>query len=465
MSQVKLPVLTQADIDIIKDVIARERNRRGNTSQRPAQQHVPPMAPEVYVVKTPPSGIFGLFTDTPVSALCDVYRFTESSLTSINKVIEVYNLCSVDAPGDAFGLAIRDKFGKWYLQSICTPLPPPDIGTGSPESCGICETVRVTYCVSVSGLSNNNCTFCSVFGAEHILLSQPGGFQNCQWSGDGTSVCSGSTAPGESDSIVLDIFAGGATVYVWFNDALAAVYDVLDTNWNCITSTELTLRYTTDVADYACSNWPTTLTLYPIECPGGTGTGTGCTPGWFDQFTDADSTDLMVHVPDLSPCFALYSADFGTWDIQSGGAEPTLFSSSPTQAAFVFDPLLDAYSLTVDLVWPTTVVDDLNSITFFIRVNGASFPVFVQLSHIVLNSWLLTVSDGTSTDSNAVTLVATTPYTLTVNVTPTTVDADINSVTSNISSTVQASFTPIRVKVQSTNQVVGCVFLDNLSVF
>jgi hypothetical protein len=90
-------------------------------------------ASEVHVVLTPAGGIpalvegpdtgtaFGTGDEPGGSAECRVFRRTAAGMEYQGFTRDVYNLMPVDIPGRLFVLAVRDKWGDWYVPPV--PLP------------------------------------------------------------------------------------------------------------------------------------------------------------------------------------------------------------------------------------------------------------------------------------------------------------------------------------------------------
>jgi hypothetical protein len=140
-----LYLLTESEVELLQSVLGKVRSQRQNTSGRPGVRAEQGQAPEVYLVRTPATGIPALSAgtnvgtgslapsdDVPGSALCGVYRLirTGSGLAGTGqsvgvrpvngswtnpKQITVYNFLPVAIPGNQWVTAIRDKFGYWMV--------------------------------------------------------------------------------------------------------------------------------------------------------------------------------------------------------------------------------------------------------------------------------------------------------------------------------------------------------------
>jgi len=209
-----------------------------------------------------------------------------------------------------------------------------------------------------------------------------------------------------------------------------------------------------------CDNWPAFIPVTIGTCPDPT-TGTGGGSSWIDTFTDSDSTPLTSHTPDVSPGGMGYDPYIhGDLDIQTNKAAPATYVSSVCSA--MFDPGLTACTFDIEVI----IVDDTNLlfIQFGSRFDGIGASPTVSLQNLGGGSYTLSVSDGTASDSDSVSLSTATPYTMHIVVTATTVAATINGVTVNISSSENFGITTWLLYVNDAADTVGCVTFDDLSV-
>lgn len=152
----KVYALTEADRKAVAELVQAHNRRIGNTQNRPGPPLDDGSAPEVYIAKTPAGGIPALadlqcFDDgslgtgtgsgtgvgtapndariihQPGSADCDIYRLVEKGegcgaemeiVTGVSRT--VYNIFPKAAPGGAWVIVWRDKFGRW----VVTIFPP-----------------------------------------------------------------------------------------------------------------------------------------------------------------------------------------------------------------------------------------------------------------------------------------------------------------------------------------------------
>lgn len=165
-------LLNDEDITILEGLIAREKKRSHSPKSRDYAEEYLDAAPEVFIAKTPPEGIYryndGDETGTgsgsafiPGSAECTIYRL----LTWTNPIEfeeqegrteTVYNLSTKDVPGDTYILIVKDKWGVWVASGLVDQLTEdeldePGTGTGTAVTGGYCDLaiLRQTDCVLV----------------------------------------------------------------------------------------------------------------------------------------------------------------------------------------------------------------------------------------------------------------------------------------------------------------------------
>lgn len=469
MSRVNLPVLTQADIALLREVVARERNRTQNTPGRPNLQERPPQAPEVYVVKTPATGILGvsgLFADVPQWAECDVYRLTDGALISIDKTLNVYNLCTTRVPAGSFGLASRDKFGTWYLTSLlCDPTPNAFTGTGSAADPGFCpcDDPAQSMCVTIPGITapvigGDDCSaYCELF-AGGVTLPRAGG---CIWQVSYHSPSDPSR--GACGYYYFDaVFQWYNGKWIFFISVQVAGVDVAyeADDWDCVSPLVMTKTFqntnTTEIFAHAlCKNYPNTITVIPGVCEAGTGTGVIVGAVWVDTFTTASDAALGFHTPDLSPGGVGYSVSAGTTVVQ---ASTNTVKFDPGFNSFFFDPgVIGTLNVSVDVRFTASADGDNFSVTW-----AAPNSLQVNVARVSGTTWNISVSDSGGSDSHNVTLSDGASHTLTIVASPSSVSATINSVTAHITPAAGSlSNSPIR--VDSTG-VGAYLEMDNLIV-
>lgn len=109
---------SEDDRRLIQQLLNRERQRGGNPSNRPHALPDVPLAPEVYVARTPAGGIPARAAGVLGYATCQIYQVKTAddapSLYATGVVRRVHNLTATPVAGDAYVLAWRDKFGSWY---------------------------------------------------------------------------------------------------------------------------------------------------------------------------------------------------------------------------------------------------------------------------------------------------------------------------------------------------------------
>lgn len=135
--------LTDADRELLRQVIDREKVRQLNTRNRPMVPEEQSTAPEVYVALTPAGGIpalvdldpvgtgtgtgFGPSDNMPGVAECLIYQVLQNYpgptpyLVKVsNLVLPVYNITSSKVPEKIYVTVNRDKFGSWIVQPQAT---------------------------------------------------------------------------------------------------------------------------------------------------------------------------------------------------------------------------------------------------------------------------------------------------------------------------------------------------------
>ncbi len=132
----KLFLLKADDLAILREVIDDYRKRRYSTPGRARIEPDEHQAPEVYIARTPASGIDALrghsgtdiTDDEPGSALCNIYRIVPTAApagTDTNAEIRavesfekrIYNLSSTAVAADSWIPVMRDKYGYWLAVS------------------------------------------------------------------------------------------------------------------------------------------------------------------------------------------------------------------------------------------------------------------------------------------------------------------------------------------------------------
>jgi hypothetical protein len=123
--------LDEAGLSILQEVVQDYLQRKGKTP--PARQKPTPelgFAPEIYLAKTPSTGILAIhpglligtgtdpqipLDDTPFSGQCQVYRLVNGVVHIVPGLTRlVYNMSNADLAGNQWVLIIRDKFGSWF---------------------------------------------------------------------------------------------------------------------------------------------------------------------------------------------------------------------------------------------------------------------------------------------------------------------------------------------------------------
>lgn len=297
-------VLSESDVKVLRWLVQRERGRKVNTTGRPDTTDPLWQPPEVYVARTPASGIAalveapgtgsgtGAVADTINFRECDIYRMIVNTtlgtevldrVPSLTK--DVYNLSTEAVPGNAWVLAIRDKFGVWYAvpgssDAALSDDIPPDTPGGGP--C-VLARLKTTDCLTATGPINS------------ITMTGGGpwtgtGFQYLDVT-NGTLVATWNTATG-----MLDLVLDGSILMNCGN--------------GCYTGGPLTghTRAGSDTSA-ACEGEVFTVCLSCVCCPiflwggegwycvyTGTGAGTGADQCSVLYLTDADKCDTTIDI-------------------------------------------------------------------------------------------------------------------------------------------------------------------------
>ena len=141
----RITTLTRRDIDLIQSLSDKVRRSIGNPQNRPHFAEEELWTPEVYVARTPAAGIPALtkifgqsIEDQPGYADCYIYRVLEQvgtggpELQPISGLFRrIYNLNPRRIGGNRWVLAIRDKFGNWFITNPGIRPEDTDYGTGT----------------------------------------------------------------------------------------------------------------------------------------------------------------------------------------------------------------------------------------------------------------------------------------------------------------------------------------------
>lgn len=118
MAKIKINVLSDADIRLLKSIVAQVKQEPQNTPGRTYAPPDPQQTPDVYIALIPVGGIAGRVGLAVSSAECQIYRLLSDTLTDAGFTRLVHNL-SVDALSAGLPvLAERDKFGIWWAADI-----------------------------------------------------------------------------------------------------------------------------------------------------------------------------------------------------------------------------------------------------------------------------------------------------------------------------------------------------------
>lgn len=118
----ELNFFADEDVEVLRSLIAREKQRPLNAPYRNNPAPNTDQMPEVHVAKTtglmPALEVHPTGQDEPGSALCTIYRLLEGKLWSLTiPTAVVYNLGSSPIPSGSWVLVQRDRFGDWFAGS------------------------------------------------------------------------------------------------------------------------------------------------------------------------------------------------------------------------------------------------------------------------------------------------------------------------------------------------------------
>lgn len=142
-----MATLSKADISVLKELIREVQSRRGVAATRPATPEPDIQAPEVYIARTPLTGVPALTAavgtgtgtgaeagDYPGYADCQLYRIlgqfgSTPYIESLGvPVRRVFNCSKQAVPGGIWILVARDKIGAWWALAAAGI---EDVGTGT----------------------------------------------------------------------------------------------------------------------------------------------------------------------------------------------------------------------------------------------------------------------------------------------------------------------------------------------
>lgn len=130
--------LVSADtLKLIRELSARVDKLEGKSVRRNTDAvELDPVAPEVYLAKSPIAGIPPMVATEPGSAQCQIYRTVGGTVKAVAGYYKlVHNYSPSIVPGELWLAVGRDKYGTWmvlevyYENILCDD---EDTGTGSP---------------------------------------------------------------------------------------------------------------------------------------------------------------------------------------------------------------------------------------------------------------------------------------------------------------------------------------------
>lgn len=169
MSQKTAFILNENDALVLRQMVSEFKSRFKNQNNRPRVTEELGQTPEVYIARTPDTGIAALTAtvgtatasldgDTVGSAECAIYRILDNALQPISVAPQtVYNLSPTAVAKNIWTPVARDKFGSWLC--VFQPASAPSalvtgetIGTGG--NIGVDDTwtsVGTTYVLPDAG--------------------------------------------------------------------------------------------------------------------------------------------------------------------------------------------------------------------------------------------------------------------------------------------------------------------------
>ncbi len=349
-------LLTADELELLQRLLNDSRRRLQNPQARYDSQLGHRFAPEVYVAKSPFSGVPALVdsedgsTAYPGKATCDIYYVTDldsvERLTPYESQKVVYNLSHDDIPTCTWFIVLRDKAGRWWAAGNFF------------ESGGTCEETGTASSTS-SGTSTGSGTSSGTSTGSGTSTST------------GTSTSNGGTTSSCGDCHVeivnyidvdiINYFIGqpgifynvwdenGPTEYRWKcrpDDGRCGWFNVCDCTWFCVTGCDTgTGTSTSTVSDPNTGTGTDGTFLWWCVLPEA-GTDTSTPSGDCDDCCgEEDSPGFPLEWTLDAPRVAGFEELEGEFGLVSGGV---CFWGSSTGAGFDWDlgRTLDHYVLT-----------------------------------------------------------------------------------------------------------------------
>lgn len=140
------------DIEILRKIVRSNRRKYGNNAGSRDDGALEDIEPgNIYVARTPSTGIRGLVSARPGYATCAIYVIQDTSTTPSLFPIEgysevVYNVAISSVPGSTWIPIGKDKSGRWLalgsgnvpaLNTVIDPTPRHGTGTGTRLGTGV----------------------------------------------------------------------------------------------------------------------------------------------------------------------------------------------------------------------------------------------------------------------------------------------------------------------------------------
>lgn len=191
-----LYLLSESDLGVLRQLLEEHRNQSLTTINRPAIELETTEAPEVYVVLAPFGGIPARVGLIPgVASNCTVYNGTYVGSTLHIQAAGfghplVYNLSLTAVAAGSYPLAVRDKWGTWFVG-----------GDGSSSSSGVVIVDGDGILIEGSANCTNNlsklrpmeCLTATVAYLSQTVTLKPAHPPNGRWSSDGNVTYPGGT--------------------------------------------------------------------------------------------------------------------------------------------------------------------------------------------------------------------------------------------------------------------------------
>lgn len=277
--------------------------------------------PEIYLARTPDTGIPALTEatgvsnqDTPGSATCYIYKIStngqtgESTISAVDQVRrKVFNVSHEDIGGNRWIVVVKDKFGAWFATIAGEPIDANNTGTGTGLPPSDCPQIPG---VSVDDLAETTVEDYTLGYLNGCLVKIP----STNTTGTGTNTGGGATGTGGTTCSPITfqqerIECVDGSIVVYVNTITLNVVD------GCLTKSETGWQVDRFEGCCDCTDMGTNTGTGTGTLPGSTNTvESPCCPGVFLPET------LYIYFPDcpdLPSLVATYDGVAGVWLIPS----------------------------------------------------------------------------------------------------------------------------------------------------